>query len=55
MAVDSVIVVNPIVCVGSMLGLCFVVQYLVSFLVLQSSWWGRERVCCFTIIVFLIS
>ena len=22
---------------------CFVVQYFASFLVLQSSWWGRER------------
>ena len=30
-------------------GPCFVVQYLVSFLVLQSSHWGRERDGCFKI------
>ena len=36
--------VAPIVCVLFLyLVLVFVVQYLVSFLVLQSSRWGRER------------
>ena len=28
---------------------CFVVHCFVSFLVLQSSWWGRERASCFTL------
>ena len=41
--VDSLFIVAPIVCVFFVFGPCFVVQYLVSFLVLQSSRWGRER------------
>ena len=42
--VDSLFIVAPIVCVFfCVFGPCFVVQYLVSFLVLQSSRWGRER------------
>ena len=36
-------IVAPIVCVFLYLVLVFVVQNLVSFLVLQSSRWGRER------------
>ena len=39
-------IVAPIVllfCFVFVFGSCFVVQYLVSFLVLQSSCWGRER------------
>ena len=32
----------PLLCVGFVGGPCFVVQYLVSFLVLQSSQWERE-------------
>ena len=35
-----------------MSGPCIVAQYLVSFQVLQSSRWGRERACCLTPIVF---
>ena len=35
-------------------GPCFVMQYLVSFLVLQSFRGGRKRACCFTLIVFLL-
>ena len=27
--------------------LCFVVRFLMSILVLQSSWWERERAGCF--------
>ena len=38
-----IIVVAPIVCFIFVFGPCFVLQYLVSFLVLQSSRWGRER------------
>ena len=34
---------------------CFVMQYFVSFLALQSSCWGRERAASFTLIVFLIT
>ena len=37
----SLFVVAPIVCVGFVLGPCFVLQYFVSLLVLQSSCWGR--------------
>ena len=37
-----------------MLGLWFVMQYFVSFLVLQSSCWEREA-GCFTLIVLLLS
>ena len=40
-------IVALIVCGGFVFGPCFDVQYLVSFLVLQSSRWGRERVGCF--------
>ena len=36
-------------------GPCFVVQYLVSFIVLQSSLWGRERAGCFTSNCLLMS
>ena len=40
-------------------GHCIVVQYLVSFLVLQSLCWGgegcEERAGCFALIVFLMS
>ena len=46
-----------------MLDPCFVMQYLVSYLVVQASWWGRERerdreterAGCFTESVFLMS
>ena len=34
---------------------CFLVCYFMSILVLQSSWWGRERASCFTLFVFLAS
>ena len=34
---DSLFMAAPIVYRGSVFGLCFVMQYLVSFLVLQSS------------------
>ena len=37
----AIIVVCVCVCVGGV-GPCFVVQYLVSFIVLQSSLWERE-------------
>ena len=40
--VDSLLIVAPIVLVGFVFGTCFVMQYLVFFLVLQSSCWGRE-------------
>ena len=40
--VYSLFVAAPIVCGGAVLGLCFVLQDFVSFLVLQSSCWGRE-------------
>ena len=36
-------IVALIVCVSFALGPCFVIQYSVSLLVLQSSCWGRER------------
>ena len=39
---DSLFIVAPIVGGGSVFGRCFVMQYFVSFLVLQSSLWGRE-------------
>ena len=32
-----------------MFGPCLVVQYLTTFLVLQSSWWEREWSCCYTL------
>ena len=35
--VDSLLVVAPIACGGSVFGPCFVIHYLVSVLVLQSS------------------
>ena len=38
----SLLVVSLVVCGGLVLGLCFVVQYFVSFLVLQQSHWRRE-------------
>ena len=39
--IDVLLIVAPILCGGSVFGPCFVMQYLVSFLVLQSS--SRER------------
>ena len=39
----------------SVIVLCFVVRYFMSILVLQSSWWGRERAGCFAKFVFLVS
>ena len=36
--VDSFFNVSPVVCVGFVIGPCFVMQYLMSFLVLQSSY-----------------
>ena len=42
-----------------MLGLCFVLQYFVPFLVLKSSGWGRESwvlyFCCVLNAMFLLS
>ena len=35
--VDSLFIIAAVVCGSSLFGLCFVLQYLVSFLVLQSS------------------
>ena len=37
----------------SVIVLCFVVRYFMSFLVLQSSWWGRESwlLCLFCLLV----
>ena len=40
--VDSLFYILPIVCGGSAFGLCFIMHYLVNFLVLQSSWRERE-------------
>ena len=40
--VDSLFIVALIVCGSFVFGPCFVLQYLVSFLVLLSSRWGRE-------------
>ena len=40
--VDSLVYVPAIVCGGSVFGLCFVLHYFVSFLVLKSPWRGRE-------------
>ena len=46
----SVLLVASMVCWGLVLGPCFVLQYFVSFLVLQSSCWGLENwllyFCC---------
>ena len=39
---DSLLIVATIVCGCFALCPCFVLQYIVSFLVLQSSGWGRE-------------
>ena len=41
--VDSLFVVAPIVCVGFVLGPCFVMWFIVSFLVLPSSCCQRKR------------
>ena len=41
--------------VGFWVGLCLGMHYFVSFLVLLSSWRGRESRGCFAYIVFLIS
>ena len=44
-------VVAPVVCGAFVLFPCFVMQYFVSFLVLQSTG-GEERAGCFTFVVF---
>ena len=49
-----IVYVPPNVCGGSLFGLCFVMHYLVSFLVLQLSWRGRKA-GCFALVVFLVS
>ena len=45
---DLLFVVSPIVCRGLVFGHCFVLQYLVSFLV------GKELTSCYSSIVFLV-
>ena len=40
--VDSLFIVATIVCGCFVFCPCFVVQYIMSFLVLQSSRWGKE-------------
>ena len=45
----------PIVCGGPVFGSCFVMHYLVSFLVLQSSWRGRESWFLYSKVVFLMA
>ena len=54
--IASIFILPHIVCQGSKFGPCylFVIQYLVSFLDLQSSWYGREN-WLLTLIVFLMS
>ena len=48
-------VLSPtIICVGSVVGLCFGMYYFISFVVLQSSREGREP-NCFAFIVFWVS
>ena len=37
----------PIICGGFVLDTCFVMQYFVSFIILQSSLWGRESCLCY--------
>ena len=39
----------------SVIVLCFVVRSFMSILVLQSSWWAKERAGCFALFVFLVS
>ena len=46
--VDLLFVVSPIVCRGLVFRHCFVLQYLVSFLI------GKEITSCYSSIVFLI-
>ena len=41
--VYSLFVVTPVACGGLLLGPCFVLEYFVSFLVLQSSHMGRRE------------
>ena len=49
------VVVCSLFCFGGFcVGLCFVMHFFVSFLVLQSSWRGIEAASCFALIVFLI-
>ena len=49
----SLFIVAPIVLWGCCVWSLFAVQYFVSFLVLQSSRWGRgKRVVCLTFIAF---
>ena len=56
--VYSLFIDATIVCGGLVLGLYFVLQYVVSFLVLQSSRWERELVAlpllCFECLVAVI-
>ena len=54
LVVDSLVFVPYIVCGGYVFGPCFVMDYVVSFLVLQSSWRERERAGCFPLIVCLM-
>ena len=53
--VDALFIAAPVMCKGSLFGPCFM-QYTVSFLVLQSFWWKRERERAgfFILIVFLV-
>ena len=44
--IHCLIVVAPIVCGDLVLCLCFVLQYVVPFLVLQPFCLGVERACC---------
>ena len=55
-----VFAVAPIVCEGLVLDPCFVLQYFVSFLVLQSSRWGGGETellyfCCVLTVMLLLS
>ena len=52
--VDSLFIVAPIVCGCSVFGLCFVIQYFMSFQCCNHLD-GEERAGCFTLIVFLMS
>ena len=57
--VYSLFIVAPIVCRLFVMVPCFVVQYFVSFLVLQSARWGRESrllyFCGILNVMFLLS
>ena len=41
------LLIIPIICGGFVLDTCFVMQYFVSFIILQSSLWGRESWLCY--------